>query len=307
MVAAVSDPFAPPPPATGAPSSSRARSGGVEKTYQAGLQEPLPMGGTPVLPPTIPPAADPDKPLVTVVVSSEGVETYRDRPVFLPELSAEPTRFDRFPSPGGLEPMASATEGRGSVIAGSGPVTAGSGSVTGGRGSVTEGRGSVSEGRGWVTEGRGSATARSGSVTGGRGWVTEGRGSVTEGSGSATGGSGSVKVATILFDDGSTGLGYQERGILQQVAELHRRRGGTVRVVGHASSRTRNMDPDRHRSVNYQISVERASSVARELTKLGVPSEMIVVSAMADEEPVYREVMPSGETGNRRAEIYIDY
>jgi flagellar motor protein MotB len=78
-------------------------------------------------------------------------------------------------------------------------------------------------------------------------------------------------------------------------------------VVGHASSRTRNMDPDRHRSVNYQISVERASSVARELTKLGVPSEMIVVSAMADEEPVYREVMPSGETGNRRAEIYIDY
>jgi flagellar motor protein MotB len=61
------------------------------------------------------------------------------------------------------------------------------------------------------------------------------------------------------------------------------------------------MDPDRHRSVNYQISVERASSVARELTKLGVPSEM------ADEEPVYREVMPSGETGNRRAEIYIDY
>jgi flagellar motor protein MotB len=182
--------------------------------------------------------------------------------------------------------MASATEGIGSVIAGSGPVTAGSGSVTGGRGSVTEGRGSVSEGRGWVTEGRGS---------------------VTEGSGSATGGSGSVKVATILFDDGSTGLGYQERGILQQVAELHRRRGGTVRVVGHASSRTRNMDPDRHRSVNYQISVERASSVARELTKLGVPSEMIVVSAMADEEPVYREVMPSGETGNRRAEIYIDY
>jgi flagellar motor protein MotB len=28
---------------------------------------------------------------------------------------------------------------------------------------------------------------------------------------------------------------------------------------------------------------------------------------MADEQPVYHEVMPSGEAGNRRAEIYIDY
>jgi flagellar motor protein MotB len=67
------------------------------------------------------------------------------------------------------------------------------------------------------------------------------------------------------------------------------------------------MDSGRHRSVNYQISVERASAIARELANLGVPSEMIVVSAMADEQPVYHEVMPSGEAGNRRAEIYIDY
>jgi len=152
-----------------------------------------------------------------------------------------------------------------------------------------------------------SATAGRGSVIAGSGSVTGGRGSVTEGSGSVTGGSGSVKVATILFDDGSTSLGNQEKLILQQVAELHRQRGGTVRVVGHASSRTRNMDPDRHRSVNYRISVERASAVARELAILGVSSEMIVVSAMADEQPVYHEVMPSGEAGNRRAEIYIDY
>jgi outer membrane protein OmpA-like peptidoglycan-associated protein len=188
------------------------------------------MGGAPVLPPTISPPADPDNPLVTVVVSSEGVESYKDRPVFLPELSPEPTRFDRFPSPGGDEPVASATTG-----------------------------------------------------------------------------SGSVKVATILFDDGSARVGRRELGILRKVTTLHRQRGGTIRVVGHASSRTRNMDKGRHRSVNYGISVERASAVARELAKLGVPNEMIVVSAMADEQPVFYEVMPSGEAGNRRAEIYIDY
>jgi flagellar motor protein MotB len=67
------------------------------------------------------------------------------------------------------------------------------------------------------------------------------------------------------------------------------------------------MDPSRHKSVNYRMSVDRAGAVARELTDLGVPSEMIVVTAMADEDPVYYEVMPSGEAGNRRAEIYIDY
>jgi flagellar motor protein MotB len=38
-----------------------------------------------------------------------------------------------------------------------------------------------------------------------------------------------------------------------------------------------------------------------------VVNRLIVVSAMADEQPVYHEVMPSGEAGNRRAEIYIDY
>jgi len=188
------------------------------------------MGGTPVLAPTIPPAADSDKPLVTVVVSSEGVESYKDRPIFMPELSAEPTRFDRFPSPGGDEATAPGTAE-----------------------------------------------------------------------------SGSVKVATILFDDGSAQIGSRELDILRKVTALQRQRGGTIRVVGHASSRTRNMDSGRHRSVNYQISVERASAVARELAKLGVPSETIVVSAMADEQPVYHEVMPSGEAGNRRAEIYIDY
>ena len=162
-------------------------------------------------------------------------------------------------------------------------------------------------GRGSVTAGSGSVLAGRGSLTAGSDSVTVGSDSVTVGSGSVTAGSGSVRVATILFDDGSTSLGNQETGILQQVAELHRRRGGTVRVVGHASSRTRNMEPDRHRSVNYRLSVERASAVARELAKLGVPGDMIVVSAMADEEPVYHEVMPSGEAGNRRAEIYIDY
>ena len=94
MVAALSDPFAPPPPATGAPSSLRSHPVGGEKSHQARLRESVPMGGSPVLTPTIPPTGGPHNPLVTVVVSSEGVESYKERPVFLPELSAAPTRFE---------------------------------------------------------------------------------------------------------------------------------------------------------------------------------------------------------------------
>jgi len=116
-----------------------------------------------------------------------------------------------------------------------------------------------------------------------------------------------IKVATILFDNGSAKLKARDRRILREVSAFHRKRGGTVRVVGHASSRTRNMDAVRHKMVNFRISAQRADSVARELASLGVPSDKIVVAAHSDEEPIYYEVMPSGEAGNRRAEVYLDF
>jgi len=118
---------------------------------------------------------------------------------------------------------------------------------------------------------------------------------------------GTIKVATILFDNGSAKLKPRDRRILRKVSAFHRKRGGTVRVVGHASSRTRNMDAVRHKMVNFRISAQRVDSVARELASLGIPSDKIVVAAHSDEEPVYYEVMPSGEAGNRRAEVYLDF
>lgn len=117
---------------------------------------------------------------------------------------------------------------------------------------------------------------------------------------------GSVKVATILFNNGSANLDGTDAGILRQVADLHRQRGGFVRVIGHASSRTRTMDPVRHKMVNYQVSAGRADAVAKALVRMGVPREAILVGAVADAEPLFYEVMPSGEAGNRRTEVYID-
>lgn len=112
-------------------------------------------------------------------------------------------------------------------------------------------------------------------------------------------------VATIQFGHGSASLSESERRLLRQVVTLQRQNGGTLQVVGHASSRTADMSMDRHRMVNYVTSVRRAEAVARELRRLGAPDEAVQVVAQSDNQPIYREVMPSGEAGNRRAEVYL--
>ena len=111
--------------------------------------------------------------------------------------------------------------------------------------------------------------------------------------------------ATIQFANGSSRLNDRDRRILRDVSLLQRQGGGKVTVVGHASQRTRNMDPGRHNRVNRQISQDRADAVARELIRFGVAAGDIQVSAMSDSQPLYYEFMPSGEAGNRRTEIYF--
>lgn len=117
----------------------------------------------------------------------------------------------------------------------------------------------------------------------------------------------SMLVATIPFEIGSSSLDANDRAVLNDVVGLFRQNGRSVRVVGHASSRTRDLDPTTHQLTNLNVSVDRANRVAKELMRLGVPPEKIYVGAKSDSEPLYYEVMPSGEAGNRRTEVYIDY
>lgn len=119
--------------------------------------------------------------------------------------------------------------------------------------------------------------------------------------------SNSFQVATIQFGNGSAQLSAHDRRILQEVMNIHRQQGGVIRVVGHASSRTQNMPITQHRQVNQTVSIGRADQVARELLKMGVSSQTLYVGGVSDSQPLYQEVMPSGEAGNRRTEIYIDY
>jgi len=121
------------------------------------------------------------------------------------------------------------------------------------------------------------------------------------------GGNGSYQVATIQFLNGSSKIGAAERRILRQVSAQHKKTGGTIRVVGHASSRTRSTDVAKHKLINLRVSAARADSIAKELVGFGTKTSDIAIGAVSDSEPKYHEYMPSGEAGNRRAEIYIDF
>ena len=114
-----------------------------------------------------------------------------------------------------------------------------------------------------------------------------------------------VRVATILFDNGSSKLKGLDKRILSSVNILQRDNGGTILIVGHASERTRNLSPIRHKMANFHISVARADKVFSELVRLGVSRDKIVITAVSDAEPIFYEFMPSGEAGNRRAEVYL--
>jgi len=116
---------------------------------------------------------------------------------------------------------------------------------------------------------------------------------------------GMTRVATIHFANNSSVLDARDRSILGAVIQLQRERGGRVVVVGHASSRTRDMDYIRHQMVNFEISMQRATSIGNALKDLGLAGEVLEVQAVSDAQPLYQEVMPSGEAGNRRVEIYL--
>ncbi len=117
----------------------------------------------------------------------------------------------------------------------------------------------------------------------------------------------STHAAVIYFNHGSARLSRQDREVLRQVAAAQKEYGGNVRVVGHASSKTKTNDLVDHKLANYQTSLARASAVADELVKLGVESQRVFVEAVSDNQPDYSEATKLGEAANRRANIYIEF
>jgi outer membrane protein OmpA-like peptidoglycan-associated protein len=116
---------------------------------------------------------------------------------------------------------------------------------------------------------------------------------------------GGTPIATVTFAVGSSRIDAAGRRAIRAAAQQQKARGGMLQVIGHASSRTRDLSPVRHHMVNFRVSVDRASAVARELVRQGAAPGSIQVTAVSDSEPAFFEVMPAGEAGNRRAVIVL--
>jgi outer membrane protein OmpA-like peptidoglycan-associated protein len=113
--------------------------------------------------------------------------------------------------------------------------------------------------------------------------------------------------AIIYFTGDGTGLPASARAQVRDAVAAFQASGGagSIKVVGHASSRTANMPVERHLEVIFQKSQARANAVAQALIRAGVPASKVQIEAVGDSQPVYYESMPKGEGGNRRAEIFV--
>lgn len=110
-------------------------------------------------------------------------------------------------------------------------------------------------------------------------------------------------LATIAFDLGSARLDKAGQRALRKAAGTVQARGGTVRVVGHASARTRYDDPIRSKIANLTVSLDRARAVAATLQALGVPRQSISIAAMADSRP---RVAETSDSDDGRVEIFLN-
>lgn len=112
---------------------------------------------------------------------------------------------------------------------------------------------------------------------------------------------------TVYFGHGSANLSGAEQAQIRQLAQEAEQSGAVVRILGHASSRTADMELPLHDRVNFKVSERRAQAVAKVMIQAGLPADRVYVEALADAAPAYYEIMPSGEAGNRRAEILFQY
>ncbi len=116
------------------------------------------------------------------------------------------------------------------------------------------------------------------------------------------------RVATINFYSGSSrvdGVGLKK---IKSIAKIAKERNAKIKVVGHASKRTRDMPLAKHKLVNFAISDKRAQSVANVFIKQhNFPSSSLITEAVSDTKPLFKENMPAGTKANQRTEIFLIY
>ncbi|MEH6525190.1 MAG: OmpA family protein, partial [Sneathiella sp.] len=116
---------------------------------------------------------------------------------------------------------------------------------------------------------------------------------------------GTTPVEIIFFQQGSNRIGRNDKQKLKKIADTQQRSGGVLKVVGHASSRTRELPLDEHMIVNLNASQRRATAVAQTFLDLGIAGDDLIIESVSDAAPLSLEAMPSEEAKNRRVEIFL--
>ena len=115
------------------------------------------------------------------------------------------------------------------------------------------------------------------------------------------------RIATINFNSGSSQLTFNDIKKIKRVMKLANEKNAKVRIVGHASTRTRDMDLIKHKLANFTISDKRSHAVAKVFIDNKFPVDNLITEAVSDSKPLFHESMPAGTYGNQRTEIYIIY
>ncbi len=116
------------------------------------------------------------------------------------------------------------------------------------------------------------------------------------------------RVATINFRSGSYMVDGKGLNKIKKVAKIANERNARIKIIGHASERTRDMPIAEHKIVNFMISDKRAHSVANIfIDKHNFPSDKLITEAVSDAKPLFKEIMPAGTKANQRTEIFLIY
>lgn len=116
------------------------------------------------------------------------------------------------------------------------------------------------------------------------------------------------RVATINFRSGSSIVDGEGLKKIKKIAKIANERNARIKIIGHASERTKDMPITEHKIVNFMISDKRAHSVANILIdKHNFPSDKLITEAVSDTKPLFKEIMPAGTKANQRTEIFLIY
>ena len=116
------------------------------------------------------------------------------------------------------------------------------------------------------------------------------------------------RVATINFRSGSSIVDGKGLKKIKKIAQIANERNARIKIIGHASERTKDMPITEHKIVNFMISDKRAHSVANIfIDKHNFPSDKLITEAVSDTKPLFKEIMPAGTIANQRTEIFLIY